>query len=736
MARIGPSPALPSQPLNPARPVQVAATAAPATPAGLTPRDGLNAPAASLPSALTHVALVDDVGGLTARLERAGTLSSQCEHLAHGVNASQRQALDNLQALLMQPEALTDSLAQLSQSRNLSPGAREYLNQLCQQTNQLLDAAEQGDAGVFRKVLSTPLQTNGVSLPLAFALQNLQQTLAFDQTLQRRAGRELLVPTVNQAFQRGLELIKAGVPLKQVEQQAMVDVQKGLGKQNKDLLLSLARGDVQQSIDHLQQRFAAHLQVPGFVAGLQQAMTEAGLPADKIAQLGSAEVMGKMPMEMLDKVRQSLAQQLQALPDDASHAELRQVLNQTLENDLPQIVNLRSDFQCFRVTMLEHVSELTGDLLHFARSSGLELPAQISAQLEADPLAASAELNAWIAARRHDAKGHPERLHALDGLQQFALQLTTGATILNRVERGERIDRGLVDNFADFQTFILAKRALIQAFEHSPGDRRLRNAILDFGDRFADWQQLGPAERQQAMHAWLGGYLDQAALAHLEGRIQAMRDGFDAHNQRVEDARQAGIELVDPQHCPPRADNASQLANQRALLSELAQRESAFYRHLLATQGDEALSRQLHEDLVQVLDALAASGDHLLQGLPSAPAPPAEAEPLTAAEARHVSPVPTIEAIGSRIEQARIQHRLDQAVEALKGDLLRSLRDTRRQSEAQAAASRLQHQLETQIFEMHNQRQQEAQRHRLQSLEQINDFLKRLLAPETASVTP
>lgn len=740
MSKVGLSNAIPAQPLSltqpaPGRPATQAAKAAPAGDTRLAPSDRLQTTAGAAPKALTSIPLVDsgELKTLRPLLAQSSLLINRSQDLSDGLPPAEREALDNLQALLMQGDAIEDTLGTLSEDPNLDPAFRDYLNQMMHQLNAVLASAQAGDKAAFQQALSAPIQAGNHSLPLGYGIRHLQHTLEFDQVLQRRSARELLIPNMNQAYKHGLSLLDSGTSLARVAEQVVQDTQKAMGEQNKTLLASLASGDVQKSIFGLQRRFVSHLkEVPGFVGALQKAMTEAGMPADKISQLVSSDVIGKMPIEELEKLQTSLRRQLAAVPDDRGHAALRSALSATIDQDFKQIISLRSGFQQFRVTMQEHVSELTGDLLRFAKSSGFELPQDIRRALEDNPLDGCEKLKAWIDQRRAASAGKPEALHTLDGLEQFALQLGTGAGILNRVEGGQQIDTGLMDNFEKFQTFILAKRALIDYFDNK-GSKPLRDAILTFGNKYADWQKLSAADRQQELMKFLGGYLDHSALVTLEKRINSLRAGFEAHNQRVDQARAAGVELVKPENCPHQANLDRQIAGFDARLAGLSRRESAYYRHVYETRGDAGLREQLRQDRAQILDPLAHSMEQLEKGLPESPQSPAQTAIAAEAPPPSEAPMPSAESIDQHLRQAEIDQRLDAAVNAIKSDLLRSLRDNRQQFDAQRAARRLQDQLQHQIFEIHNQRQLEANRHRLAALENIDEFIKHQLARADAS---
>lgn len=728
----------PTQPLQPAaRKPQAPAAPAAAAAAPAAVGDRLSTSKTPATGAMASLSLVDasvPLSKLRGQLSQTGMVA-RLESLAPGLSYDAHQALDRLKPFLSQSDSMLETLSLLCEDPNLDPAAQAYLGQIMTQLSAVLSAGSGNDAAALQRALSVPLKVEGQSLPLHQGMAHLGHVMQLDQALQRRDGRELLIRAVNNAFGEGLAMLRSGtVTPARLDDAVYARLQSGLDQENKQLLVGLASGNVRGAMATLKQRFEQNIRVPGFADMLRQALAGSGLPEDQLARLGDSKVIGRMPIEVLARIESSLRAQLAALPP--GNDALRAALSSTLDQDLPEIMKLRTGFQQFRVTMQTQVGELTQDLKLFCRKSGLELPAKLVARLEKNPLEARADLKAWIDARRAGADA--DRNHTLDGLEQFALQLFAGADILARVEGGEQISDAQIDSFERLQTFLVAKRALLQAFEKSSGEgsRQLKQAIIEFGARFADLQGLSQREMQEKLFGWLNKHVGGNVIQALAAQLDALRSGFASHNQRIDDARKNDIDLgdEDKRNARQKQDaedpNALNDANQR--LIALAKRESEYYRFVAETRGDEGLREALKRDRELVLEPLARSLAALtaaFAGMEGKPIPQLDLSAPEAATAPELAalPLPSASGIEKRLKEAQIQAKLEKEVEAIKRELVRSLRDIRQQAQALAAAERLRSQLQAQIFELHNSRLKAEDRHRLESLKAVAEHLSHLL---------
>lgn len=683
-----------------------------------------------------------------------GDVSTRLNQLAEGLPAEAATNLRHLAKLVNDPERFVESMSFLLKNPSLDPATRDQFVRLAGLINEITATASQSppDKQALSALL-TGTPAKGPDFPLSTALGYAEQSLVFDQHMQKHSAREAVPKILNQAFGGAMKVMRSGKfqsPIA-LRNAVMNQVETELALRNRSRLENASMGKYKSLIENLQTRFAHNMQnVPGFKEAVAEAATAAGIPFTSPDQLANPDILGQIPGELLTKAAQHLSARLQMLENNSatesassrSQVEpLRQALRTLLKDDLPVISTMRSEFQQMRAHFLGYAEELKSDLTTAAADMGLELPEEYLSTYMADPLKARETLDTWLSEQRTAAAGDPTKLHKLENINLFAVHLEKLSLMTNRIDRSEPIEPALIESYERFQTFILAKRAVTQSYElASEQDKpRLREAVMNFGNRFAELSALEPAAMQKELFKWLGEQgVSTQALESLQSSLRDVRQSIDNLNSGGEVSRETGFSMNPNNKPPERQEGSSLLSRHDQIMNDNARADSSYLRGVFERLGDEGLSAALEADMRQVLEPMSRGLNQLIKAIEQMSRQPvnfkvpdeksaqtAESESQTQAAANE-APLPDALAIEQRLTTAQAQQRLQKEVENIKQELIQSLRDQRNQANALSQARRLRDQLQHQIFEIHNSRNQEQNRHKLESLEAVAAQLREL----------
>ncbi|MGV3523903.1 MAG: hypothetical protein ACO1RX_06730 [Candidatus Sericytochromatia bacterium] len=716
------------RPLKATQPAAIAATA-PGSAATQETRDTLQVKPQASGNGTPSYALVEPavLSTLTSQLAVPGTLE-RLQAQAGELPPAARQVLEKLLPLLTPPEQTLDTLRYLLESPALSATARQDLEQAAERVSAVLDASQRGDQAAFDAAMQTPLSLSPLAPGLSNALDYLRQAVDFDQQMVRFDLRQNVVGVVNKVYAQAQNLSQSGGDVKDVARLAVNQTKRLEGSKNEALLSKLVSGQVEQTISALRSRFEGYLQIPGYAEALRTALTEAQIPFQSLADLGNPKFLAGLNGSQIQGIQASLQQQLGRL--DTSTAPLRTALQATLQEILPETVQLREDFQKFSADMDGYVRESSRALQTYSRELDIALPASFLNQIDRSPAQALEALQTWLHNERAAAQGQPTRLHGLDTLEKFALQLENGIRLADSVARGENIAPQLLENYERFQTFVSAERALFSAYQSARPEQKphLREAIFQFGAQFAAHSQQPPAVLQEALFQWLGNYLPAEALGEIRGQLDQIRTGFAHYHRGLQQAEDRQIELGDrhrPHRLPP--DQGQQAER----LGELLRRSSAYFQDLYTRQGEAAFEAALRQELEQVLKTLGTLPPFLGASADKAASAAEQAsEHIQKNLAQRPGLADTLRELAfvDPGQQASAQlHKMERAVDQIKDGLLRSLKAHESERKALQQAQQLRSQIQDQLFTFYNDRQQTGANYHQQRLEELDRELAALL---------
>ncbi len=699
-----------------------------------------------------------DLEAISQRLSTQLTpeLGPKLNQIASTLPAEAAQNLNHLAKLVSDPKAFAESLDFLLKNPGLDPAVRDQFARLAgliTEINAESNKIPPDPAALNALLTGTPAK--GPDFPLSTALGYAEQSLVFDSHMQKHQAREAVPKILNQAFSEAIKVMRSGQfhsPIA-LRNAVMNQVESELAQRNRSRLENVFTGKYQTLINNLQTRFAHNMQnVPGFKEAVAEAATAAGIPFASPDQLANPEILGQIPTDLLDKTVRHLNSRLLFLESNsATESEssrrqiepLRQALRTLLKEDLPVISTVRSEYKEMRAHFIGYADELKTDLLGAVEEMGLELPADYLNTYTGDPQKASEIFDNWLSTQKTAAAGNPEKLHKLENLKLFSTHLEKLSLITNRIDRSEPIEPQLLDSYERFQTFILAKRAILQSFEMASEQDKphLRKAVLNLGQRFAALSDLPPGAMQQELFKWLSqSGVSRESINQLASSLQGVRHSLEAISDSGEFSRQTGVNLNPDLTPPARLESDTLLRHHDQSLNQTALADSAYLRDVFERLGEEALLSAVRSDLKQVFNPMANRLSALMDAIKQIADRPfnlslPKADKLeqqelktanTEVQQADLNSLPDALALEQRLATAQAQQRLKQEVEAIKQELIQSLRDQRLQAKQMDSARRLRDQLQTQIFELHNSRNQTEQRHRLESLEEINAQLQEL----------
>lgn len=644
---------------------------------------------------------------------------------------------ERLQALLKNPNQIANSLNTILSSRELGAQARAAIESTIKDLATALETLNSGDTQGFLSALNQSVSLGNFELSLADTLSHVERAIQLEQSMADQDARHTVPALVNQAFTELNDILASGRAQNadQLEQLLVGRLQLKSDVQQRQFVSQVATGSVQEEAANLRSRFQQRMQtVPGYAQAVVGALNAVeGFDPHAAASAGPG-FLGQLSIDQLQAVQRNLSAQLAGLeanPSPESEA-LAQALRETLDKDLPGVLEIKQNYTAFRSMMGHHVQKLGQDIQHIARETGLDLPAGLALNLQRDPLNAESSVQQWLGEQRMALADDPKALHALDSIELFALQLKVGVGIVNRVERGERIDAEILESYERFQTFVLAKNALALAYEQSEGERaeQLREMLFSFGSEFNQWMQLDQEAFRQAALGFAENFADADTLQEMTQIIENVLFQLRSHNRNVDCAQRDGVELTAQGMGPARIKTHEIVQPMMRRLGELARDDSAYYQEVYQRGGDsamrEALQNQQDLILVSMIAGLAALGQ--AQG---------------AGASGNVQDKIKLEARSDKIEQATEDGPLDAVMKRLRTglndiagphlgsalqEIISSIRAdleaVRQEKQLIQAAAKARKALSQQLFELNRQMSSQEARFHREKLEELDTRLK------------
>lgn len=678
----------------------------------------------SAPNGVTNLNFLDEAHGLSACVE-------QHDHPQTALQQFQGPTEPKNQ------EKFETSLKQMLAHPGLDPQLKGYFETVYQRALAIHEAKQNRDPARLQSLLSEPLRsgTPPVETPVRTALEDLNRAVAFMQNMSN-GDPDLAIRVINS---RSVE---------------------HLSELNQTFLTTLAGKQVNQDISALQQRFSQRLESPAYRQALLKAMVDAGVSEQELTRISSdfgkvtdTHFIGHLPTATLQKV----ADALRAQEDELSHwlnanphaaqtqelTQLREALHET-NQDLPQVYILKSKFDLFHGMMQVQVDSLKQEILGYVQHAGLQVPDAVLQRFLQSPATSShagqntpyQELVHWIEQAKTSAsnRGDNDALQLLNGLDQLAMQLNLGGEVSYRVQHGIRVDDSLIEDYTRFQSLVLVKNTLIRAFDQGTrnggNNPKITQAVLDFGNRFADWMSLPQSEFEQAVSGWLSQYVDPSIAAQVRTQLGQIRAGLQLQNDMGQ--------MFSPTTGPQPSDSHEHSDWRRRHMADMGRCDSQILQGIYQTRGWEGLRQALERERREVLEPLSHNLEQMNQALGLLGAAMAQQDPNELLKAIGPESKPStreapaqsdelLEAQMQRLQKALAAHlqqdQLQKAVLQIRDALIHDIGEIHHQQKALRAVQKARAQITQQIFELQRSRNADEQRYQLQFLQSLDRHL-------------